>query len=174
MTSLDRIALKAERVLFSISRLLLYLAIGVISVIVIIISCSVFMRYVLFRPLVFTEEVVGLLSVLLIFLSLPYVAISGKNIEVNLLIDRFRPGVRVVLRRIGLALGLCFTVGFTVVVFSYADETYRIGSRSDILSVVLFPWMGAVAVCMAILSAVLLLRIVRESPEQAAGAESAI
>jgi len=127
------------------------------------VALSAVMRYVVGAPFPFTEELVGLFFSALIFLALPYVTLHRQHIEVTLLTDRFPPAIRRWTDRLANGLIILFAIWFGSYAFDFAYVSYQVKARTDIASIVLWPWM-ALIVLACVLMAVFTLFKPRRAP----------
>lgn len=116
-------------------------------------------RYLLGAPLAFQEELVGLFFVSLAFLALPDCTIRDGHIAIVAVRDRQGPFWRRLASLVALLATLAFTVWFADLSYDFTALSYQIGSRSDVASLILFPWMALMPLGMGLTAVVLLLKI---------------
>ena len=97
-------------VLAAVCRLLNYAAACAAAAMLVLVVAGVVMRYAFNAPLGFTEELVGLLLVAMLFLSLPLGALANRHVSVTLLTQALSP----VGRRIADAMAALVTIAFAV------------------------------------------------------------
>jgi len=141
-----------------IARFLLCLSTGCGIALTAFVALSAVMRYVVQAPFSFTEELVGLLFSALIFFALPYVTLYRQHITVTLLTDRFPPSLRRWTDKIADALVVLFACWFGWYAFDFAWLSYQISSRTDIASIVLWPWMALIVLTCALMAGFILFR----------------
>ncbi len=73
-------------------------------------TISALMRYLFNNPIDFADEVSGLMLLGITFLGLSYVEKDNAHIRIELLADRFRPGVRAVLAKINWVIEVFWTI----------------------------------------------------------------
>lgn len=113
-----------------------------LGVIVCLVAGSAIMRYVVGSPFGFTEEVVGLLFASLAFLSIAYCALSDREIRVDIVYK----AIPAPLQRIGQLISsvalLIFAVWIGWLAYDFIALSYRIGARTDMTGITLWPWMA--------------------------------
>src|SRR5690349_2717600 len=77
-----------ERVFAVISRVLLYLAAIAMLLMTTLVVVASAMRYLVGKPFAFTEELVALLYMTMVFLSIPIATVNRQHITVTLLSER--------------------------------------------------------------------------------------
>lgn len=122
------------------------------------VALSSIMRYVLGQPLAYTEELVGLLFATMVFLSLPYCTMQGRHIEVTILTDRFPPAARRWSQRVSALLVLVFCVWYGSFAWEFVSTSWRVNAKSDMGSIVLWPWMASMIVALILIAAAVLAR----------------
>jgi TRAP-type C4-dicarboxylate transport system permease small subunit len=106
------------------------------------VAIAAIMRYVVGSPFPFTEEVVGLLFVIMVFLTLPYCSVENQHIRVTIVSDRLTGRWRTLsaLGAVGCALIFCASYGYYA--FNFAALSFWLNSTSDIGRFTLWPWMA--------------------------------
>lgn len=122
---------------------------------------GVTMRYLVGAPLSFSDEIVGLLFVLIAFTILPACELYGKNITVTLLVDSFPPGVRAVCRVISQILVLVFSVALGLLAWEFAMVSARFNASMASLDFSLVPWILIMPVTLVVLGIVAIVRMFR-------------
>jgi TRAP-type C4-dicarboxylate transport system permease small subunit len=122
---------------------LLYAATGAGILLTFFVAVAALMRYVVGSPFAFTEEVVGLLFVVMVFLSLPYCTIENQHIRVTILSDRFTGRWRTLSALASVACVLIFCATYGMYSFNFTALSFDLNSKSDIGRFPLWPWMAA-------------------------------
>ena len=133
-----------HRMLFFLSRLLLIMAALSGAAMAVPVVYSVFMRYVVGMPVRWTEELGGLITISLIFMSLPYLAMTKRHITVTLVVSWLPLPLQIVTSRVAAALVLLFSIVFGYLAFDFMLVSYHYGSRSSLSGLLLFPWMALI------------------------------
>jgi TRAP-type C4-dicarboxylate transport system permease small subunit len=87
----------ALRVMQRICTATAWIAIAVMSVVVLVVVANVIGRYIFRQPIVGTVELVQILAVVLVFFVLGYTELKGGHVSVDLLVSRFPRRVRAIL-----------------------------------------------------------------------------
>lgn len=107
-----------------------------------LIFISTLMRYLGGRPLRFSDELAGLLFLTLTFLCLPHVLNKGRHIRIEILINLMPPGIAKVMDFIGVITLLTFCTIFAYESWNFMNFSFSLNSRTDISSILLWPWMA--------------------------------
>jgi TRAP-type C4-dicarboxylate transport system permease small subunit len=126
--------------------MLLALATTAGVILTVFVALSAVMRYVVGSPFAFTEELVGLLFSVLVFLSLPYVTLQRKHIEVTIVTDHYRARLRRFTDIAAHLLVVLFFIWFGKYAFDFALFSFELNSRTDLSGISLWPWMSAMVV----------------------------
>lgn len=141
------------------TRLALYAAALIGAIMSAIVFVAVALRYVFHSPLPFTDEVVGLFFSAAVFLSIPYLFASDRNIRVSLVADRLSARARSLLQ---FFCNLGIVVFFLIVgwlSFDFAAFSLAIGARSDVAQLPVAPWMALMPLSCFLTALVVLLRM---------------
>ena len=133
---------RIARGVFAFSRLVLYGAALIGGAMSVIVFAAVAMRYVFLSPLQFTDEFVGLLFSAGVFLAIPYLFASDRNIRVSLLADRFTGRTRWLLLLTSNLAIIGFFLALGYLSFDFAAFSYLIDARTDVALIPVAPWMG--------------------------------
>lgn len=146
------------KALHLISRWLMYVAGAALAVMNLFVVLSVVMRYGLRSPFRFTEEFVGLLFASTFFLVLPLCFLSDKNIRMTIILDRLPQRLRRFLEGIGTLLCLVFTAIYGWHTFQFMAQSYRLGARTEMGELIMWPWMLLLPASMLLVAVVLVAR----------------
>lgn len=146
-----------------VARVPALLAIGAgifLVALVVVVSCGVFLRYVVGAPLLGVNEIVQMVAVALAMLALPYCTSSGAHIRVDLFDNS--------LGRIGRFIGdlMSRVLSITALWFlclrawSKAAEAIEFGDVTNMIKLPLWPVYGAICVGMGLCALVLAAEIV--------------
>ncbi len=128
--------------------------------IVLLLSASAIVRYVFSTPISFTEDLSGLLFVVVFTASMAHATNEGSHFRLVLLWNKLPPR----LRGITLILGDMMTLlAFSIIAFvtwEFADFSRMLDSRSNFGDIQLWPWMMVVPIaigcfCFAVFARVL-------------------
>lgn len=129
-----------EKSISIISRVLNYVAMGVLVTMMLLTVADVILRYFFARPIVGSVELTEYMLVPIIFLALPWCTIKGGNPKVDIIVGRLPLRVRAALESITclLSLGICFFICWQS--FFEAGNVWERGKASDFLNVPAFPF----------------------------------
>ncbi len=119
-----------------------------VMVLALFVSLAVVMRYFLGSPFHFTEEVVGLLFMTVVFLVLPTISLNNLNIKVELLSDAVSGTKKKILRMYAFAVTLVFGLWFAWASLDLVIFTYEIGARTEQVGIPLVYWLAVIPLSM--------------------------
>lgn len=132
-------------------------AFGMVALVVL----SVAMRHLANAPFRFTEELVGLLLCATLFLALPQVTLSGSHVRVDLLRRYLGPRGRTVLAVLAAAVMVAFCLWFTIEAMPWLDFAFSRNLKSEASRLLLYPWMAAVPLSLALTGLCAVYRLAR-------------
>lgn len=139
-------------------RVLVYVAVGIIAIMIFLTSADVFMRYVFNRPIPSTFELEQFLLVGVVYLTLAYVQYQKGHIRLDILADRSPPRIQTALRLFSHVICL---VTFAFITWRSGIEAYKAWSIGEytmgLISYPLWPakWMipiGSALLCFRFIS----------------------
>lgn len=134
-----------------------FAALGMISIVGLIFT-SVVMRKFANSPLHITEEVVGLLLSVSLFLGLPLVTLRAKHVRVSILVENVSGPVRRALNMIGLALGVFFFAWIVFEAVPWWEFAHRLNLKTETSRILLYPWMAVLPVSLSLTGLILVAR----------------
>ena len=149
---------RLEAALAFVSRVLLGGAALAVLAMTALVSLSVLMRYVIGSPFAFTEELVALLYLAMVFCTIPIGTIRGEHIVVTVCVERAGPRVRRLLAMLATLVMLVFAAWFVAETWAFAEFSRKLGARSDHVGILLWPWMAIMPATMAIVGVIALVR----------------
>lgn len=117
------------------------------TVLVIVAAC---MRYLVGKPFDFTEEVVALLYMGVVFSVLPMTTWRGHHITVSLLPQRLANALQSPLRVAAGLVMIAFCTWFAIEAYQFTAVSRDMGSRSEQVGILLWPWMALIPISVAI------------------------
>jgi len=117
-----------------------------LGAVVCLVAGSAIMRYVFGSPFRFTEEIVGLLFAAMAFFSIGYCALLDREIKVDIIYESISSPLQKIGQLIAAVARLIFAVWIGLLVYDFASLSFRIGSRTDMTGIILWPWMSLFAV----------------------------
>lgn len=139
-----------------------------------LIFISTLMRYLGGRPLRFSDELAGLLFLSLTFLCLPHVLNKGRHIRIEILINIVPPGIARLMDFIGVITLLVFCSIFAYESWNFMSFSFSLNSRTDISSILLWPWMAIMPLSMLLCMLVQLSHGIKQPASNATLTEDAI
>jgi TRAP-type C4-dicarboxylate transport system permease small subunit len=132
------------------------LALAMVSLIVMtsLVVISAAMRYLADAPFGFTEELVALLYMAMIFLAVPLATVQRKHIALSLLPRSIEVTFRRPLRVAASLIMLVFCTWFAVAAFDVTAQSWTFGSRTEQARLSLWPWMGLMVVIMVFVAVI--------------------
>jgi TRAP-type C4-dicarboxylate transport system permease small subunit len=128
-------------------------AIAVVAMTVLV-ALSVVMRYALGSPFAFTEELVALLYLAMVFLTIPMGTLRREHITVSVAVDRAGPAVRRLLAVLAALVMVVFAAWFTMETWAFAAFSRWLEARSDHVGILLWPWMAIMPAVMILSGAI--------------------
>jgi C4-dicarboxylate transporter DctQ subunit len=114
-----------------------------ISLVTLIMTTDVIMRYFFNSPFIFSIEICEFLLCLIVFLSLSYTFQMGGHIRVDLVIRRLHPGLQYWVRTATLGIASLYLFILTCQLVLFNIESYNFNRKS---TVILFPiWIPQLA-----------------------------
>ncbi|MGM0743227.1 MAG: TRAP transporter small permease [Pseudomonadota bacterium] len=139
--------------------LLAHLAAGLATAMFAIVAISSIMHFAVDAPYSFTEEVVGLLFIGLIFASLPIVKLRQTNISVMIIPDLWSLSARMALFRVSWLLIFVFCLWFGKLALDYLQITLALNAGSAGSQLILWPWTAVMPLSCLLSSSAALLRL---------------
>jgi len=148
-----------ERSFAAVARWMAYAGALALLVMTALVVISSVMRYFVGSPFGFTEELVALFYMSMVFLAIPLVTMNDTHVAVSVMPERIKVRFRSVLR-VGAALVIIvFCAWFTYEAFAWMDHSRRLHSKSEQADFVLWPWMAVIPVTMAFVTLIAVLRL---------------
>lgn len=123
-----------------------------------LVGLSVVMRYVVGSPFAFTEELVALLYLAMVFFTIPIGTLRREHIVVTVCVERAGPRLQRVLALLAALVTVVFAGWFVVETWSFAVFSRKLEARSDHVGILLWPWMMVMPATMALVGVIAALR----------------
>ncbi len=133
-------------------------AAGMISIVAIIVT-SVLMRKFANSPLHITEEVVGLLLSVSLFLGLPMVTLQAKHVRVALLANMIKGRMHANLQILASIVAIGFFSWLIVEAIPWFEFGYRLNLKTETTRILLYPWMALLPLSLIVTCAILIARL---------------
>ena len=124
-----------------------------------IIVTSVMMRKFANSPLHITEEVVGLLLSVSLFLGLPMVTLKAKHVRVSLISDMMKGKALFAIQVIALMVGIGFFTWLIWETIPWFEFAFKRNLKTETTRILLYPWMALMPLSLGITGAILLARL---------------
>lgn len=153
-----------ERIINALNRWFSWIAGGLLVALMLFTVVNMLMRQV-YVPFAGTAEVVGWLAALVAAFALGYTQIHRGHTRVDILVSRFPPRVQAIIDSIMFFIGMVLFGVATWQVVKLASRYWEMGSVSETLYVIFFPFIYTVALGCAFLCLVLLLDFLKSVAE---------
>lgn len=149
---------RLEAALARVSRALLGGAALAVLAMTALVALSVVMRYVVGSPFAFTEEIVALLYLAMVFLTIPIGTIRREHITVSVCVERAGPRLRWLLGLAAALTMIMFAAWFVYETYAFTAFSRKIEARSDHVRILLWPWMAIMPATMALVGVIAAIR----------------
>ena len=129
MKALNAIVLLIDFILKPLINFCKLATIGCVLSIALIVSISVFFRYVLNNSITWSEEIAKYLMVWMVFVGAPVAMVQSRHIAIEMFPNLFRPRIRALIFLI-VNLLIVLTMAF----WTYRGFTYTVGGMSQVMS----------------------------------------
>ena len=148
--------------IYFITRLMNYVATGVLALMMLLTVSDVLMRYFFRRPLSGTTELTEVMMVVVVFLALAWSAVTRGHLKVDLVVSRFSPRVQAVVDSVTLLVGLGMLV---IITWRSFIESMSVQATSSLLKFPMYPFHWLLTLGFAMLSLVVVSLIVQNIAE---------
>ena len=149
---------RLEAALSSVSRLLLGAAAVAVLTMTALVALSAFMRYFVGSPFAFTEELVALLYLAMVFFTIPIGTLRREHIVVSVCVERTAPKTQRVLAVLAAIITVAFAVWFVYETYAFAAFSRTLEARSDHVGILLWPWMAIMPATMTLVGVIAIVR----------------
>lgn len=118
------------------------------------------MRYLFGSPFAFTEELVGLIFISIIFAGLPVCTLRQTHIAVTIVPDLLPERAKMLMNRVAYALVFLFCVWYGLLTLDYLKTTVVLDARSAGSRLALWPWTAVLPASCLLSALAALIRIV--------------
>lgn len=145
-----------ERIINALNRWLSWIAGGLLVAMMLLTVVNLLMVQV-YVPFIGTAEVVGWLAALVAAFALGYTQLQKGHTRVDILVSRFPPRAQAIIDSIMFFIGMVLFGVATWQIVKLASRYWEMGSVSESLYIIFFPFIYTVALGCAFLCLVLLL-----------------
>ncbi|MEP3278741.1 MAG: TRAP transporter small permease [Stappiaceae bacterium] len=124
-------------------------ALAMVSIVVIIVT-SVLMRKFANTPIHITEEMVGLLLSVSLFLGLPMVTLKAQHVRVSIVADQLRGVLGFALQTLALVAALIFFSWLIWESIPWLEFAFNRSLKTQTSRILLYPWMAALPLSLAV------------------------
>lgn len=133
-------------------------ALGMIAIVGLIVT-SVLLRKFANTPLHITEEVVGLLLSVSLFLGLPMVTLQAKHVRVSLIADRLTGTADKLMKLAALAIAIAFFGWLLVETIPWFEFAFKRNIKTETTRILLYPWMALMPLSFVVILMILAARL---------------
>ena len=137
-----------------------------------LVSLSVVMRYFVGSPFAFTEELVALLYLAMVFFTIPIGSLRREHIVVTVCVERAGPRLQWLLGLAAAIVMIVFAVWFVYETYLFAVFSRKLEARSDHVGILLWPWMTIMPATISLVGVIAVLRGWQSLRNPCAGIES--
>lgn len=130
-----------------------------LPLIVAVVAIDVFTRYVMNRPLQWSQEIASLALLLLFVAAIPFATASGGHIRTETLYERYGPRMRHLVDAFGCLFGAVFTGVISFWQFRELPGLARRGEGAEFVDLPYWPISLLVAICMGFSALQLVVRM---------------
>lgn len=116
-------------------------ALSMVAIVGIIVT-SVLMRKIANMPLHITEEVVGLMLTVSLFLGVPLVTLKSKHVRVSLVVDQLKGSTRIIVQKAAIMVGIVFFVWLIWEAVPWLEFALKRNLKTETSRILLYPWMS--------------------------------
>ncbi|MCF4099327.1 TRAP transporter small permease [Maritalea mediterranea] len=116
-------------------------ALNMVAIVGIIVT-SVLMRKLLNAPLHITEEVVGLMLTVSLFLGVPAVTLNAKHVKVSLIVDQLKGRTRAIILKTAILIGIIFFAWLIWEAVPWLEFAFKRNLKTETSRILLYPWMS--------------------------------
>lgn len=160
-----------EAVFGAVSTFLLHLATGFLLLMTALVVTASFMRYIVGRPFAFTEELVALLYMAMVFLAVPIVTMRHRHVAISVLPSRVMTLLRHPFRLAACVAMIAFCTWFAIAAYGFVEQSYNFNSHTEQVEFLLWPWMAIIPAMMGFMAVISLLHLVQSATGEDTGAE---
>ena len=136
-------------------------ALGMIAIVVIIVI-SVFMRKFFNYPLFFSEEIVGILMSVSLFLALPMVTLNRTHIRISIFTEFLKRRSRLAYKittYVSYLIGVVFCLWLLVEAVPWLQFAIKHNLKTETARLLLYPWMISLPLSILLMLAIFIARL---------------
>ncbi|WP_380057891.1 TRAP transporter small permease [Falsihalocynthiibacter sp. SS001] len=133
-------------------------AVGMTAIVGIIVT-SVMMRKFANSPVHITEEVVGLLLSVSLFLGLPMVTLKSKHVSVALITNQLSGAALATIRALGLLIAIAFFGWLIWESIPWLEFAFKRNLKTETTRILLYPWMALMPLSLGLTGIILVAQL---------------
>lgn len=153
------LTIQAERLLQRLATACAHIAVVAVLVVAALLMASASGRYLFDTPIGFTEELAGLLFVVIALFPVLLGLLQGRHVRLIILWNLFPVRIKPLLELAGHLISVGVLAVLTAYTLQFAQFSWEFESRSEAMRWLLWPWMGLMPFCFAMWLLALLVRI---------------
>lgn len=161
MSLLVKTAGLIEKMLVSLSRFASVIGIFVLSLMMLLTVADIVLRYFFNKPITGTLEITEYAMVVVVFLGVAWCGVKGGHINVDFMISRFSPRLRLFFDTATCLLSIPLLVLMTWQTFEQVSYTKEIHKASTMLEIPEYPFYLITSIGCALLTLVLINHLIR-------------
>jgi len=156
------------RITHPIVNFLRSIAMGILSIMMLLTATDVIGRYVFNRPITGALEITEFMMAVMISFGIGYCAILGGHVSVDLVVKHFPRKTQAIIESITSCAALIFFILITWQNVIFIQDNYLSKLKTPVLLIAVYPFVALVAIGLAALCLVLLLLLIRNISAAAA------
>ena len=148
-----------ERLFSRIAAVMLYLGAASLFLMTMLVVIASFMRYLVNRPFDFTEELVALLYMAMVFLAIPLVTVRRVHVNVSVMPERWMTATAGWCRIGAGIVMIAFCAWFAIEAYGFMEQSRRFNSKSEQVEILLWPWMAVMPATMIFVGLITLVNL---------------
>ena len=149
-------------ILYKLSRWMGYVSAVAIIILMLMVTANVCGRYFFKEPITGTPEIACLLMIVIVFPALAWVALEGKHVRVDFIMERFPRRVQVIADSITLLIALGI---FTIITWTSFPAAMKSSDVSSLLSIPQAPFYWIMAVGWAVFCLSIIALVIKQIAE---------
>lgn len=160
------------KVYYNLTRVMNYVAMGVLSIMTLLTVTDVFLRYAFRLPILGTTEMTEVMMVTMSFMALAWCAVQRGHLKVDLIMARLPLRIQAIVDSITLlaGLGICSILSWRIIFIGL--NAYDKGLGTSLLEIPHYPFYWIISWGYAILCIAIILQIIENAGKAIRGADN--
>jgi len=155
-----------------LTQVMMLLATAFLLVMTALVIIAAVMRYVVGAPFRFTEELVALLYMAMVFLAIPIATLEKRHVSIDILPAAVSRVMARPLAMLAALVTVIFAVWFTIDSLAFVEQSVRFSSRTEQTDILLWPWMALIPLTMGFVALISCLHLVQIARDKARPSDS--